>query len=177
MAGDTAGQGIDQYPNHPPADRLQSVSGPNHTIPLLPMIRRPLLALLIVLATVPLRAEDTVVSFTALVYRFFENAGTGGVTVTRTGSPLTSVSIPYHYVIDTTVTDGTFTFAPNETSKTFLLPVPNDGVFDNANSEFQNYFVELRPVSPVFGGSILHTRIQLMEAQPEPILSLLQLMK
>jgi hypothetical protein len=138
------------------------------------MIRRSILALLFVVAVAPLRADEPVyVSFARSFYVFQEAAGVGVVTVTRTGNPATSLSVGYHCVIDNSVVDGTFTFQPNQSSKAFSVAVPNDGLFDNWGHRFPlNYYIELQPTFPVTVGANWHVPIQIVDAQPEPTISI-----
>src|SRR5436305_126027 len=98
------------------------------------IVRRPLLAFLFVVTAAPLSAQT--VSFDKAVYTFQEAAGVGLVTATRTGDPSMSLSVPYHSEIDTSIVDRTITFQPNETTKSFSVTVPNDGVYDQWSHGF-----------------------------------------
>ena len=134
-------------------------------------MRRSLAVFVIVLAAAPLCAQT--VSFDKTLYTFQEAAGTGSVTVTRTGDPSTPLSVPYHSEIDTSIVNGTITFAPNEVTKTFSLFVPNDGVFDQWSHgvTFQtNYFIEI--TEPARRGNNWHVPIHVIDAAQQPAMTI-----
>jgi hypothetical protein len=137
------------------------------------MFRRRHIGCLVLFAFVlaaPLRAQS--VSFDKSFYTFQEAAGTGSVTVARTGDPATSLSVPYHSVIDTSIVDGTFTFAPNEMTKVFSITVPNDGVYDQGSHLFTtDYYIELRPTGDLYRGANWHVPIHVVDASPPPALT------
>jgi Calx-beta domain len=79
----------------------------------------------------------TAVSFSASTYSVNENAGTLTVTLTEDVAPASTISVNYatsdgsaHAGTDYTATGGTLTFNPGDTSKTFVVPIVNDGVPD-----------------------------------------------
>ena len=78
------------------------------------------------------------IQFSANSYTVSEDAGFAGITVTRQGSDLSGTStVHFHTVdgsakagVDYTSTSGLLTFGANETTKTFDVPVINDGAAD-----------------------------------------------
>jgi IPT/TIG domain-containing protein/Calx-beta domain-containing protein len=119
----------------------------------------------------PLRAQS--VSFDKSSYTFKESAGVGLVTVTRTGDPATSLSVPYHADINAVIVDGTFTFQPNEMSKVFSVAIVNDGVYDQWSTRFTTtHFIELKPIAPVTIGTNWRAGVKLIEANPQPTIAL-----
>lgn len=73
-----------------------------------------------------------VLSFSAVGYSVMQDAGTATITVMRTGSMSATVGVTYSTSngtatdgTDYTRASGTLSFAPNETSKTFTVPVTN----------------------------------------------------
>jgi uncharacterized protein YkwD len=75
--------------------------------------------------------------FGSATYTAGEASGSATITVTRTGGSSGTVAVHYatgdgsaHAGTDYTATSGTLTFNPGDTSKTFLVPVVNDGVSD-----------------------------------------------
>ncbi|MBI1812889.1 S-layer homology domain-containing protein [Candidatus Peregrinibacteria bacterium] len=76
-------------------------------------------------------------SLSAAAYGFMENGGTATVTVTRDGGSTGSVSVNYatnegsaQAGKDYTTTTGTLTFNAGETSKTFSIPIIDNGTMD-----------------------------------------------
>ena len=75
------------------------------------------------------------VEFSAAVYNVIEDVGNAVITVTRTGGSSGALSVNYATTAGTaaagsdyTAVSGTLTFADGETTKTFVVPVVNDGV-------------------------------------------------
>jgi hypothetical protein len=78
-------------------------------------------------------AVSTAVSFSAPLYAVVEQPGSATITVTRSGFTNTAVTVQYATLNDTasagtdyTTAAGTLSFAANETSKTFQVPIKND---------------------------------------------------
>ncbi|HEV7427386.1 MAG TPA: IPT/TIG domain-containing protein [Thermoanaerobaculia bacterium] len=136
-------------------------------------IRRAFLAVVIVLTVGPLRAQSIFVSFEQPNYFFQEAAGAGFVTVTRSAGVTTTLSVPFHSEIAGTITDGTFTFQPLESTKVFSIPILNDGVFDNlSRRDTSKYFVELRPGFLAQTGKYPNATVFVTDASREPALAI-----
>jgi concanavalin A-like lectin/glucanase superfamily protein/Calx-beta domain-containing protein len=82
------------------------------------------------------------VQFSSATYSVNENGGMVTITVTKTGATELSASVNYGtsdgsatQPADYTQTSGTLTFLPNQTSKTFDVPIFNDGTFEG-NEDF-----------------------------------------
>ncbi len=95
------------------------------------------------------------VQFSLLNYTVNENAGTATITVTRTGGAGSGVSVNYSTSngtatagADYTAVSGTLTFAANETSRTFTIPITDDAL----NEQNETVFLTL---SSVAGGGFL----------------------
>jgi uncharacterized repeat protein (TIGR01451 family)/uncharacterized delta-60 repeat protein len=80
------------------------------------------------------------VQFTRSIYNVMENGGPGVVTVQRTSGIAQSVTVNFATVggtavpnFDYTPTNGVLLFAPGELSKTFIVPIADNG-FQNGNS-------------------------------------------
>jgi CSLREA domain-containing protein len=103
--------------------------------------------------------------FSAPTYNVSENGGTATITVTRTGTHDTGATVDYATVTGGTATAGgsctpgtdyittsnTLNFAATETSKTFTIPICNDGVFENAET------VNLQLSNPTGAGASVGT--------------------
>ena len=90
-------------------------------------------------ATVTIIDDDALplVQFSATNYNVNEGAGTVTVTVTKTGNTALPSSVNYATSdgsatagSDYTATSGTLTFQPNDTSKTFTVPITQDAIYE-----------------------------------------------
>lgn len=93
-------------------------------------------------ATVTIANDDTAPAFAiSSALSVGEAAGSVTVTVTKTGSTVLSHAVNYATANSTaasgsdyTVTSGTLTFATNETSKTFTIPIINNSVYEGSET-------------------------------------------
>ncbi|HEV8435883.1 MAG TPA: Calx-beta domain-containing protein, partial [Thermoanaerobaculia bacterium] len=69
-----------------------------------------------------------ILNWSAPKYTVSEGAGTATLTVVRTGDMTRTVGVTY-YIQSGPYTYGNLTFAPNETTKTITLSIPNDTVW------------------------------------------------
>ena len=114
------------------------------------------------------------VQFAATSYTLNENAGTATITVTKTGSTAISASVNYATSGgDATSasydpTSGTLTFAAGETSKTFTVPLHDDGLYDT-----QRYFnvVLSSPVNATLG-TPSSVPVYINNVDPAPVVQL-----
>ena len=94
------------------------------------------------------KCHTSTFQFSAPTYTVAENGVNATITVTRTGTHDTAATVDYATVAggtatadascagatDYITTSGTFNFAVNETSKTFTVPICNNGVFEPAET-------------------------------------------
>jgi uncharacterized repeat protein (TIGR02543 family) len=92
-------------------------------------------------ATIQDNDSAPTVQFSSATYGVNENAGMATITVTKTGATELSATVGYGTSDGTatqpgdyTQTSGTLTFLPNETSKTFDVPINNDGSFEGSEN-------------------------------------------
>ena len=115
--------------------------------------------------------------FSSAAYSVAEDAAGGGatVTVTRAGNLVGAVSVNYAAAngtasagTDYTATSGTLNFASGETSKTFNVPVTDDGVFEGSET------VALSLSAPAGGaalGSPATATLTVTDNETQPVLS------
>jgi len=72
-------------------------------------------------------------AFSQSTYTVSESVGNATITVNRTGDMTQTASVQYTAYLNSYVS-GTLTFAPNETSHTFTLPITNDDVYTGTRS-------------------------------------------
>lgn len=109
-------------------------------------MKKGLSGLFALLVAFGLSAKGQTLEFDASVYSVNEGAGTVTLTVIKTGSAPGPISV--HYATadnpsdpvsarapgDYTATSGDLTFAPNETSKQFTVPIVEDGTYEGVET-------------------------------------------
>ena len=108
-------------------------------------MRKGLSGIFALLVALGLSARAQTLEFASEVYNVNEGAGTVTLTVIKTGSAPGPISV--HYATedrvepsfatagsDYTSTSGDLTFAPNETSKQFTVPILEDGTYESVES-------------------------------------------
>ena len=107
------------------------------------MMKRIALALACFTVASTLCAADPATSyfFEKQRYGFREGSGTGEVTVLRSGDVSKSGTATYSWYLNPGPSgSGSVTFGPNETSKSFTIPIPNDNYYTGgAYGELQLY--------------------------------------
>jgi hypothetical protein len=135
------------------------------------MVRPVILAISFVLAAASLRAADQVY-LSDYHYWFREDAGVGAVTIIRvSGTPSTPVSVGYSSLINDASAHGTVNFGPNEMSKTILLPIGNDDVYDQWADSNNVFYVSLQSPSGTTLGTVSSATIYLIDDDPKPTIS------
>ena len=103
------------------------------------MTRRVLFALSLFLAAESLHADAAVLALAQASYTFHEEAGTGAVTILRSGDKTVACSVSYRVSVNTVLIVDTVSFAANEVSKTVSFPIPNDNLYDNYDASSTIY--------------------------------------
>ncbi|HEY0430095.1 MAG TPA: Calx-beta domain-containing protein [Pyrinomonadaceae bacterium] len=129
-------------------------------------------------AVVTIADDDTAgaLQFSAANYDFGEAGGAAVITVTRAGGAASGVSVNYATSsgtatagIDYTATSGTLTFAANETSKSFAVPIISDALDE------PNETINLTLSSPTGGatpGNPNQAILTIVDDDPTPSLSI-----
>ncbi|HEX7318480.1 MAG TPA: Calx-beta domain-containing protein [Pyrinomonadaceae bacterium] len=124
-------------------------------------------------ATLTIIDNDPLLQFGSETYSVSEGAGSLSVPVVRVGAPTGQSTVSYSIVADTatpnadlTVSSGTLTFAPGETSKNISVPLVNDAV-----NELDESFRVL--ITNVTGGvaGITRTTVTINDDDPLPTLT------
>jgi uncharacterized delta-60 repeat protein/uncharacterized repeat protein (TIGR01451 family) len=111
--------------------------------------------------------------FSSPAYSVSENGGFATLTVVRVGGAAQTLTVHYSTADSTAVstgptpnyvaTSGNLTFNPGEVSKSFNIPILNDGIIDPTNFFF---FVNLSsPTPPGVLGSIITVPVNIVDAQ------------
>lgn len=122
-----------------------------------------LLATGVLLAGLETGLGQASLQFSTNIYMVAETAGSGLLTVQRTGDTTTAVSVDFATAngtatagLDYTATNGTLNFAGGETNQTIPVPILNDGVVESA--QFEGFTVTLsNPTNAVLGPRTIAT--------------------
>jgi uncharacterized delta-60 repeat protein len=119
-------------------------------------------------ATLVIVDDESAVAFSAPTYEVSETAGSAVITVKRTGNSTDSFSVDYTVTAGTATAgadfvaaDGTLTFAPGETDKTFSVAILNDEEIEEDET------VQLTLLNPTGGVALGSQRTALLTIHSE----------
>jgi hypothetical protein len=136
------------------------------------MTRRVLFALSLFLATESLHADSAVLALAQASYTFHEEAGTGAVTILRSGDKTVACSVSYRVSVNTVLIVDTVSFAANEVSKTVSFPIPNDNLYDNYEASSTIYSFSISNAVNAQIGSPGNATIRIIDDEPLPTVTL-----
>lgn len=118
------------------------------------------------LAVASLCAADVKTSyrFEKRSYSFMEGNGNGTVTVLRTGDVSKSTTVSYFWSVRLSGS-GQLTFGPNETSKSFTIPIPNDNYWTGVS------FGQMELTDQFFFEFYDLISVEIVDDEPEPTLT------
>jgi len=136
------------------------------------MTRRVLFALSLFLAAESLHADAAVLALAQASYTFHEEAGTGAVTILRSGDKTVACSVSYRVSVNTVLIVDTVSFAANEVSKTVSFPIPNDNLYDNYDASSTIYSFSISNAVNAQIGSPSNATIKIIDDEALPTITL-----